>query len=217
MFVFRRFLPCLVGAAGIFGLVASSAAAQTPNPPAAQDAAGSAKEVQPCPSATDLQPPPNSPTLLRCIQLVFHPDGSSVLDPNTYIYYLKRQSGSRSDDPPGVGTWVPYNEQEIFDDFNNLLRTGFLDDLWVERIDEPYANGVKAEHIVYHMEERQRLKVVDYTGSKEVEISKIESALKEQGITIRYDTFIDDNIIKKVKQVIKDLYAEKAFNDANVE
>src|SRR6476469_8260257 len=196
MFLFRRCLLCLVGAAGLSALVAA--------PAAAQEAASTPTQVDPCPSATDLQPPASSPTLLRCLQLVFHPDGTSVLDPNTYIYYLKRQSGSRSDEPPGVGTWVPYNEQEILTDFNNLLKTGFLDDLWVERIDEPYANGVKAEHIVYHMEERQRLKVVDYTGSKQVEISKIESALKDQGITIRYDTFIDDNIIKKVKQAIKD-------------
>src|SRR5581483_11138428 len=89
--------------------------------------------------------------------------------------------------------------------------------LWVERIDEPYENGTPAEHVVYHMEERPRLKIVDYTGSKEVEISKIETAMKDNGLSIRYDTFVDQTVIKKVRQLIKDLYADKGYKDATVD
>jgi outer membrane protein insertion porin family len=196
MSVLKRVL--IVIAASAAGLLASAA-------PASAQAA-------PCPVPAK-QPPTGSPKLLRCIQLVFHPDGASSLDPATYIYYMKRTSGSDST----RDYWVPYNEQEVLDDFDRLLKTGFLDDLWVERIDEPYENGTPAEHIVYHMEERPRLKVVDYTGSKEVEISKIEEALKTAGVTVKFDTFLDETIIRKVTATIKDLYSERGYNDATVE
>ncbi len=41
------------------------------------------------------------------------------------------------------------------------------------------------------MEERQRVKIVDYAGSKKIEPSKIDEKLKEQNAQIRLDTFID--------------------------
>jgi outer membrane protein insertion porin family len=175
-------------------------------------AAPAAAQVQPCPTPAK-QPPAGSPKLLRCIQLLFHPDGVSSLDAATYTFYMKRTSGSDST----RDYWVPYNEQEILDDFQRLLKTGFLDDLWIERIEQPYENGTPAVEIVYHMEERPRLKVVDYTGSKEVEISKIEEAMKNAGVTLKFDTFLDESSIRKVKSIIKDLYAEQGFNDATVE
>ena len=41
------------------------------------------------------------------------------------------------------------------------------------------------------MEERQRVKIVDYTGSKKLDQTKIEEKLKEENILIRLDSFID--------------------------
>jgi outer membrane protein insertion porin family len=200
-------------AAGLSLWAAPARGQDAPAPAGAPGAAPAAStQVAPC-VAPAKQPPAGQPTLLRCITLVFHPDGTSSLDPNTYVYYMHRQSGSVS----STDTWVPYNEQEILDDFWRLWNTGFLDDLWVERIEEPYENGTPAVHIVYHMEERPRLKLVDYTGSKAVEITKIEEAEKNAGITVRYDTFIDESVIRKVRQIIKELYAEKGYNDATVD
>ena len=83
---------------------------------------------------------------------------------------------------PRTSAGLPTTSRKSSTTSTGCLKTGFLDDLWVERIDEPYENGTPAKHIVYHLEERPRLKVVDYTGSKEVEISKIEDALKTAGI-----------------------------------
>ncbi len=203
----RRSLWIVAG--GLLLLAASARAQEASTQPSTADAAG---PVESCPAPVK-QPPEGSPKLLRCISLVFHPDGTSSLDPATYVYYMKRQSGSNS----ALDQWVPYQEQEILDDFWRLWNTGFLDDLWVERIDEPYENGTPAEHIVYHMEERSRLKLVDYTGSKIVEISKIEEAEKNAGVTVRYDTFVDESVIRKVIQIIKELYADKGYNDATVD
>ena len=48
------------------------------------------------------------------------------------------------------------------------------------------------------MEERQRVKIVDYVGSKEVETSKIDERLKDAMSEIRLDTFIDPALVRKV-------------------
>ena len=70
--------------------------------------------------------------------------------------------------------------------------------------------------VVYNMEERQRVKIVDYVGSKRVEQSKIEEELKKKGITIRLDSFIDPGLIRQVAGIVRELYAEKGYEFADV-
>ena len=72
------------------------------------------------------------------------------------------------------------------------------------------------EIITYDMEERQRVKIVDYTGSKQLETTKIEEKLKEQNIVIRADTFIDAGKVRKVAGVVIDMMKEKGFQAATV-
>jgi outer membrane protein insertion porin family len=209
MLIRRGLLSGLTVGLALWALPALAQAPLTPPAPT-QDPAPA--QVEPCPPPAK-QPPANSPPLLSCIEFVFHPDGQSTIDGASVLYYMQRRQGSVSTED----RWIPYEEGEILADWQRLWNTGFYDDLWVERIDEPYENGVRGIHIVYHLEEKQRLKVVDYTGSKEVEISKIEEAMKNSGITVRYDTFVDESVIRKVRQLIKELYAEKGYNDATVE
>ena len=92
---------------------------------------------------------------------------------------------------PSRGPWVPYNEDQLQADFTSLLKTNFLDNLWIQVIDEPFDNGVVGKHVVFHMEERPKLKGIEYTGSKIVEISKIDEELKKKGIELRLDSFVD--------------------------
>ena len=66
------------------------------------------------------------------------------------------------------------------------------------------------------MEERQRVKIVDYIGSKKVEISKIDEKLKEANAQIRLDTFIDPALVRKVEGIVRDMLREKGFQFANV-
>ena len=70
--------------------------------------------------------------------------------------------------------------------------------------------------VVYNMEERQRVKNVDYVGSKKVERSKIEDKLKEENTIIRLDTFIDPALIRKVEGIVRDMLKEKGFQAAEV-
>ena len=66
------------------------------------------------------------------------------------------------------------------------------------------------------MEERQRVKIVDYVGSKKVEQSKIDEELKKQNLRIALDSFIDQGLIRKVAGVVRDMYAEKGYEYAEV-
>ena len=101
-------------------------------------------------------------------------------------------------------------------DFKALWATNFLDDLSAETHDYVFANGVVGKVVLYNMEERQRVKIVDYVGSKQVEQSKIDEELKKQSIQIRLDSFIDEGLVRRVAGVVHDLYAEKGYEYAEV-
>jgi len=161
-------------------------------------------------------PPAGSAPVLRCVEFVFHPINQPVIEVETYVFHLKTRPSQ-----PSQRLWVPYDEALIIADFWNLYRTTFLENLWVEVVDDPYDNGVMGKHVLYHMEERSRIKVVDYVAAEsgdklKVDISKIESTLKEKTIELRLDSFVDDTAIRKVITVIRELYAEQGFNDSKV-
>ncbi len=202
--------PGLVTAAPLIDQAPPAQAGQTAAP-APVPAQPQTPAAQPPPRPTR-QPPPESPPLVRYIEIAFPTQGNvSVIEPQTYQYYIQTQPSRSSD-----GVWVPYNEQSVLEDFKRLWATNFLDNLWIEVKDAPYDNGVIGKHIVYNMEERQRVKIVDYVGSKKLEQSKIEEKLKEQQINIRLDSFIDPGLIRKVQGVVRDMLAEKGYEFAEV-
>ena len=113
--------------------------------------AGLRRRCEPCPKPANL-PPANSPVLIRCIAARRAPgqrDDRRTGDlPTTTSRRRRRIRPSRS--------VAPYDEEALKADFWSLWRTGFLDNLWIEVIDEPFENGVAAKHVIYHIEERSR-------------------------------------------------------------
>ncbi len=196
-------------------------------PPAAPSPAGAPQQPAPAetpapaaPPAAPGQtaprlPPEGSPPLIRFIELAFPTQGNqSVIDARTYLYYIQTQVSRPSD-----GVWVPFTEKTeegLLEDFKRLWATNFLDDLSIEVFDDPYANGVMGKRIVYKMEERQRVKIVDYTGSKKVDQTKIDEKLKEENVTIRLDSFIDPGTIRRVEGIVRDMMAEQGYQYAKV-
>jgi outer membrane protein insertion porin family len=160
-------------------------------------------------------PPAGSGPLLHAVMLCFEKQGGSpVVEANTYLYYMQLK-GSQ----PSLNAWVPYDDtaqQMALADFKRLWATNFLDDLVIEVHDVRYENGIPGKVVVYSMEERQRVKIVDYVGPEKVDQSKIEEALKEQNITIKLDSFIDPGLIRKVSGVVRDVYAEKGYQFVEV-
>ena len=106
--------------------------------------------------------------------------------------------------------------EAVKQDFKQLWGTTFLDNLSIEVTDYPFSNGVVGKLIAYNIEERQRVKVVDYEGAKHLEESKIDEKLKEENATIRLDSFIDPAMVRKVKKIVLDMLAEKGYQFASV-
>ena len=159
-------------------------------------------------------PPVGTGPVIRFIQLRFRPVDESLIDPQTYLYYIQTQPSRSSD-----GVWVPYDEQaeaKLRDDFRRLWATNFLDNLWVEVLDEPYANGVMGKRVIFNMEERPRVKIVDYTGSSKVERTKVDEKMKELGVALRLDSFLDEGAVRRVKGIIQNLMGEKGYQDAEI-
>jgi outer membrane protein insertion porin family len=161
------------------------------------------------------QPPEGSGPVIYQIALCFEAQGgTSLIDYETYLYYIQLQRSQ-----PSQNIWTPWNEEAektVREDFQRLWNTGFLDNLWIERQPFIFNNGVEGQLITFHMEERQRVKIVDYVGTKEVETSKINERLKEAMSEIRLDTFIDPALVKKVANLVRDMLKEKGFQNAEV-
>jgi outer membrane protein insertion porin family len=216
------FAACLVATLAAVEARASAGPQAVPPLPQAQTAAGAVAELPsticdlPIPAPSQL-PPAGSPPVVYVMMPCFEKQGgASVIDPNTYIFYMEmRNHVSR----PSENRWIPYTEQVeqvALADFRRLWATNFLDDLLINVRDVRFSNGVIGKVIVYDMEERQRVKIVDYVGSQQVDTSKIDEKLKEVGVTIRLDSFIDPGIIRRVAGVVRDLYAEKGYQYAEV-
>jgi outer membrane protein insertion porin family len=205
----------LVLAVAALLFVATSTAAEQGTPAAATRGSEPATVCgqQVAPPAT--LPPANSGPVVWLIAPCFEAQGNtSLIEPQTYVYYIQLRASR-----PSEGVWVPYDESvetRIRDDFHRLWNTNFLDNLWIEVRDYTFANGVVGKIVLYNMEERQRVKIVDYVGSKKIETTKIDEKLKEAEAQVRLDTFIDPGLIRKVEGIVRDMMKEKGFQYANV-
>jgi outer membrane protein insertion porin family len=169
---------------------------------------------QPVPAPSRLPTPGSGPVVYLIAPCFEKQGGASVIEPQTYLYYIQLRPSR-----PSADAWVPYDEaaeRVILDDFKRLWATNFLDDLSVEVNDYVFANGVVGKIVTYHMEERERVKIVDYRGLESVEQSKVEEKLRETGITIRLDSFIDQGVIRRVEGTVRELLSEKGHLGATV-
>jgi outer membrane protein insertion porin family len=161
------------------------------------------------------EPPAGSQPVVLYIAPCFEAQGNqSVIEPQTYLYYIQLKQSR-----PSEGVWMPFDpaaEKIVEDDFQRLWNTKFLDNLWIDVSDYKFPNGTVGKIVTYNLEERQRVKIVDYVGSKKLETSKIDEKLKDADAQIRLDTFIDPGLIRKVTGIVRDMMKEKGFQFAEV-
>ena len=192
---------------------------QEPAPPPAPQAPGQATGATFCgvsvPPPANL-PPDNSGPVVWQMGPCFSAQGNAyTVEPQTYLYYMQLRPSQ-----PSQNLWVPYNEQTeqtIREDFHRLWNTNFLEDLRVEVTDYTFSNGVVGKLVTYHIEERERVKITNYEGSKEIDRTKIEEQLRERGIELRLDSFVDEGVIRRIKTVLREMMAEKGFTNAVVD
>jgi outer membrane protein insertion porin family len=166
------------------------------------------------PAPRALPPPGSAPVLYTIAPCFQRQGGSSVVEAQTYLYYIQTRPSR-----PSAGTWVPWNnetERSVIEDFKRLWATNFLDDLAIEVTDYAFSNGVVGKLVTYHMEERQRIKIVDYVGTKKLEQTKIDEKLKEKGMQVRLDSFIDPGLVRRIEGVIREMLGEKGYLDGRV-
>ena len=182
---------------------------------AAQPGAGQILQCgQPVPPPRALPPAGSGPVLYTIAPCFQRQGGSSVVEAQTYLYYIQTRPSR-----PSAGVWVPWNEEtekSIVEDFKRLWATNFLDDLAIEVTEYTFSNGVVGKLVTYHMEERQRIKIVEYVGTKKLEQTKIDEKLKEKGMQVRLDSFIDPGLIRRIEGVIREMLAEKGYLDGRV-
>ncbi|MPZ16494.1 MAG: outer membrane protein assembly factor BamA [Luteitalea sp.] len=165
----------------------------------------------------DNLPPAGSPPVFWLIVPCFEAQGGQpVVDAQTYVYYIQ-SLGKIS--RPSQNQWTPWSEQieqSLIGDFRRLWGTNFLDNLAVEVRDYAFENGVVGKVALIQMEERQRVKIVDYQGTEALNSTDIDDNLREAGAMIRLDTFLDEGGIRRVEGLIRSMLAEKGHLDAKV-
>jgi outer membrane protein insertion porin family len=192
---------------------------QTANPQAApQKPLGEGRIIW---CGQEIGPPPKLPAagsgpVIFQIGLCFPEQGNvSTIEAETYLYYIQTKISNPKD-----GVYVPWDDnatpESLRKDFKQLWETKFIDNLSIEVTDYPFSNGVIGKLVAYNIEERQRVKIVDYQGAKHLERSKIDEKLKEEGATIRLDSFIELGTVRKVKKIVLDMLAEKGYQFATV-
>jgi len=209
----RMFIARAFAVAGLLGAVATPSWAQAPAAAAPAAAATTICGVPVQPPAS--LPPAGSGPVIYQMAPCFQAQGNvSTVDPQTYLYYIQLRPSQ-----PSQNNWIPYDaraEQTMLEDFKRLWATNFLSDLSVEVTDYPFSNGVVGKLVTYNMEERERVKIVNYEGTKQIDRTKIDEQLRARNIELRLDSFLDQNVIRRVETVLREMMGEKGFITAEV-
>jgi outer membrane protein insertion porin family len=160
-------------------------------------------------------PPPDAGAIVYVVGVCFPTQGhTSSIEPETYLYYITLRPSL-----PSQGRWIPYDETTeatMRADFRRLWDTRFLDDIRIEVDDYVFSNGVVGKMVSYVMEERQRVKLVNYEGIGVLDRTRIEDALKDKQIELRLDSFLDEGVLANVTRILRDMLAEKGYPNASV-
>jgi outer membrane protein insertion porin family len=139
--------------------------------------------------------PQETQTLVERVEV----EGNRYLRTDTLSYYISTKAGDR------------YDELRLKEDFQRLWDTGFLDDMSLEVLD-----GQSGKVVIFHVQERKRIQLVDYRGSKAATRKEIEERLKDKDADLKIDSFYNDTQAKRADAVIKALLEEKGRPFATV-
>ena len=114
-----------------------------------------ADPVRPAVQPPARMPPAGSPPVILTIAPCFETQGNvSVVEPETYLYYIADAAQPAVAEP--VGALRRAAEERLRSDFRSLWATNFLDNLSIDVTDYTFPNGVIGKLVTYNMEERQR-------------------------------------------------------------
>ena len=125
--------------------------------------------------------------------------GNQSVDAGTYLFHINSKVGD------------PYDKDKALADFHRLWRTGFLDDLTLEARD-----GQRGKILRFTVEERERIRTIEYVGSKSLSEGDIEEKLKEEDAEIKMDSFYDPAEVVRVEKIIRQMLNDKGLPNGEV-
>jgi len=87
-----------------------------------------------------------------------------------------------------------------------------VDDLFIDVRDSPAGGKI----VTFRVNERKRIQIVDYRGTKTLTTSSIEDELKKREAGLKIDTFYDLGKARRVETILKEMLAEKGRPFATV-
>ncbi|HUP65719.1 MAG TPA: POTRA domain-containing protein, partial [Thermoanaerobaculia bacterium] len=125
--------------------------------------------------------------------------GNKSVAPDTIRVYL------------GLNPGDPYDPAAIRRNFLNLWQTGLFDDIKIEA--EKTAQGVLVRVTV---SERPRIGAVEFRGNKNLNLTKINEALDRGSINLHVGSTIEQTLVKRAAETIREAYAEAGFEGVTV-
>lgn len=113
----------------------------------------------------------------------------------------------------GLAPGQPYRPDEIQQNFMNLWQTGLFDDVRVEAVRSAEGGAV----IQVTVSERPRIGAVEYRGNKELTAAKIQEALDAARIDVHIGSTVEQTLIRRAAEAIRNAYAEGGFEGVSVE
>jgi outer membrane protein insertion porin family len=168
----------------------------------------------PVPEPANLPPAGSGPVVYFIAPCFLAQGNVSSVEPQTYLYYMQLRPSQ-----PSQNIWVPWDEQAqrtAIADHARLWATDFLSNLSIEATDYTFSNGVIGKLVTYNMEERQRVKIVNYDGTSAIDRADIDEQLRARGIEMRLDAFVDAGTIRRIETVLRSMMAEKGFTESEV-
>ena len=168
----------------------------------------------PVPEPANLPPAGSGPVVYFIAPCFLAQGNVSSVEPQTYLYYMQLRPSQ-----PSQNIWVPWDEQAqrtAIADHSRLWATNFLSNLSIEATDYTFSNGVIGKLVTYNMEERQRVKIVNYDGTSAIDRADIDEQLRARGIEMRLDAFVDDGTIRRIETVLRNMMTEKGFTESEV-
>ena len=165
-------------------------------------------------------PPAGSGPVIWLLEPCFPTQGNaSTVEPETYLYYIKLPSPASRRRASGC----PYDDAaeqiDAATTSSALWATNFLEDLSIEaqRLHLPQRRR-RQVIVTYNMEERERVKIVDYQGSKQIDRTKIDEQLREREHRAAA-RFVPRRGRRSAasKTVLREMMAEKGFTNAEVD
>jgi len=168
----------------------------------------------PVPEPANLPPEGSGPVVYFIAPCFLAQGNVSSVEPQTYLYYMQLRPSQ-----PSQNIWVPWDEEArrtAIADHARLWATNFLSNLSIEATDYTFSNGVIGKLVTYNIEERQRVKIVNYDGTSEIDRAAIDEQLRARGIEMRLDAFVDSATIRRIEGVLRNMMTEEGFTDAEV-